>query len=350
MKKFTLLILVMLMATGMALAQNPIPPGWTPGAGTTPTAPSTTPPSNWPSPPTLSNGANNVALSQDVLGAHNGYGRGCVMCHAPHGGALGNNAPSGQINAISAATASSDTGNGTGGPLWGENLAPYYGQTVSFVGTYTVTLPASASAANAANNSGAQIVLLCLSCHDGALTKPAMMQGWTVEALPIVGGAAPTLFGATAGNNPLSYTNEHPVGQSVSGSSWGCASGVGGASGLPINPTNCTSAAFTAFTGTNYKASLWNYPSNPYYSLYPLASFTGSASGGTTKNGVTCTTCHNQHSMTVYTNSKGSFPTMFFINGEYMPSSGGNSVAQFCRNCHASESNEMSGLLSVPTT
>jgi cytochrome c553 len=40
---------------------------------------------------------------------------------------------------------------------------------------------------------------------------------------------------------------------------------------------------------------------------------------------------------------------MFFIKGEYAPTTGGNSVAQFCRNCHGGESNEMKGL-TVPTT
>ena len=41
----------------------------------------------------------------------------------------------------------------------------------------------------------------------------------------------------------------------------------------------------------------------------PLATF------GTTVNAVTCTTCHDQHSMTVYTNGNGTYSTMFFIRG-----------------------------------
>jgi len=40
---------------------------------------------------------------------------------------------------------------------------------------------------------------------------------------------------------------------------------------------------------------------------------------------------------------------MFFINGQYTPLAGGNSVAQFCRNCHGGESNEMHGVTGVPT-
>ena len=40
---------------------------------------------------------------------------------------------------------------------------------------------------------------------------------------------------------------------------------------------------------------------------------------------------------------------MFFINGQYTPSTDGNSVAQFCRNCHGGESNEMHQVTGVGT-
>src|SRR5581483_8350096 len=73
MKRLCLSVLVVFASMSFAMAQNtPFPT-----AGT---------------PPTLANGAPtfNTALGADVLGAHNGYGRGCVMCHAPHSGSLGN--------------------------------------------------------------------------------------------------------------------------------------------------------------------------------------------------------------------------------------------------------------------
>jgi hypothetical protein len=54
--------------------------------------------------------------------------------------------------------------------------------------------------------------------------------------------------------------------------------------------------------------------------------------------------------MTVYSNSNGNFSTMFFIKGQYTPLAGGNAVAQFCRNCHGGTSNEMEGVVSIPTT
>jgi len=58
MKKALLLALFVVMAASLALA-------------TIPQAPQST---------------------SDTLGAHLGYGRGCIMCHAPHSGPAGNNA------------------------------------------------------------------------------------------------------------------------------------------------------------------------------------------------------------------------------------------------------------------
>jgi len=345
MKKLFLAILVVLVATSVAMAQSN--PGGTPPVYSGPA----------PNPGTLpygtSNTGFNAALGQDVLGAHNGYGRGCVMCHAPHGGALGNNAPSGSgspapISPYTNSPKSDTSGNGAIA-LWGENLAPFYGQTVTFPtvdqGTVTVTLPASTSVEI---GTGEQTVLLCLSCHDGSLTRPAMMAGQTVEALPIVGGTAPTLFGSTTGNSALNYINEHPVGVSVSCGApynWDCTGGGSGGTTITVGSGN-----MNTFATTNYPASFWySYAKSGHG--YPLATFYTSSATGYTVNGVTCTTCHNQHSMTVYKAGNGtSYPTMFFIKGEYMPSTGGNSVAQFCRNCHGGESNEMNGLTTVPTT
>ena len=44
------------------------------------------------------------------------------------------------------------------------------------------------------------------------------------------------------------------------------------------------------------------------------------------------------------------YSTMFFIRGQYTPAASGNAVAQFCRNCHGGESNEMHGLTNVTTS
>src|ERR1700683_728605 len=85
--------------------------------------------------------AQNFSPSNDVLGAHLNYGRGCAACHAPHSGAYGNGA---------AKTADSTSGSVA---LWGEDVASLYGQTITTGGTgkatgngYVETLPTSMTA------------------------------------------------------------------------------------------------------------------------------------------------------------------------------------------------------------
>lgn len=287
---------------------------------------------------------NATATASDVLGAHNGYGRGCVMCHAPHSGSWGNGL-----------ALSGDPNNGEVA-LWGQDLTPLFGYAISFSGDgntskYPVTLPTTVMAGIGDANT---IILLCLSCHDGVLTKVGMMEGQTVEVLPIVGGHAPTLLGLAKPTAGTSYSNDHPVGGSAvvtcnggsatagatkslgSGHQWDC---IGGGP-VAINMTGPASSVFI----TNYKGSFWNTGATNGISQ-KLASF----NSGSVVTAVTCTSCHNQHSMTVYNNNYGNFGTMFFIKGQYTPLSNGNSVAQFCRNCHGGESNEMHGLTNVPT-
>ena len=133
----------------------------------------------------------------DVLGAHLLYGRGCIGCHVPHSGAGGNG------------FATTDATSGTWA-LWGEDLTPLYGQTMTFGdgGAYSVTLP---TAATYKAHDPLTDILFCLSCHDGNLATGGHMKNKTVETLPVFGGNAPTLLGndgTTAGN----YANDHPVG------------------------------------------------------------------------------------------------------------------------------------------
>jgi hypothetical protein len=265
--------------------------------------------------------------------------------------------------------------------LWGENLNPYYGLVTAFSGDnvkkYPVTLPANPLAGISDANT---VILMCLSCHDGSIARAPMMQGQTVETLPIVGGHAPTLFGTVLGNSSSYYANDHPVGGYAvvscgGGHNWDCSGGdttakstVSGVVTSVVTPGPAilmTGAASSQFV-INNPGSFWNNWStnNPTavttYGLCMTASSSGSTCSSSnplssftstgTKNGVGCTTCHNQHSMTVYSNSNGNFSTMFFIKGQYTPLAGGNAVAQFCRNCHGGTSNEMEGVVSIPTT
>jgi hypothetical protein len=242
------------------------------------------------------------------------------MCHAPHSGAHGNG------------VASTDASSGDY-ILWGQDLTPLYGATVTFVGGYVVTLPTTQNS-GLSNSDPATIVLLCLSCHDGNAAKVGMMKGTTVEALPVVGGHAPTLLGndgTFAGN----YGNDHPVG--------------------PTAVVTCGGSYNWDCTGGNTTAIVMNGPMSTIFANtnYGFGVSFAKITGGV-QSAVTCTTCHNQHSETIYSGTmggtKGTYQTAFFLRGYYNPSTGGNNAAQFCRQCHGGESNEMNGQTTVPTT
>jgi len=276
--------------------------------------------------------------TQDVLGAHNCYGRGCVACHAPHSGAFGNGV----------ATADTQSGNLA---LWGQNLSPLYSQTLVFgntgFGTYSVSLPATLSGFTSAQDPDF-VIIACLSCHDGNLAKVGWMTGHTVETLPIVGGTAPTFLGndgTTAGN----YLNDHPVGPSALFSCGGQYN------------WDCTLSGTTITPGPNMTNFIKNYGFTVELATY--------GSGASAVPVVTCTTCHDQHSNFVWNGgstggqlgltgatSNNNWATSFFIRGPYTPAVSiatgpvNNVAAQFCRNCHGGESNEAHGLPSVPTT
>ena len=261
--------------------------------------------------------------SSDVLGAHLVYGRGCVACHSPHSGAHGNG-----IN----------TTDPTSGDvaLWGADLTPYYNQTFAFgdAGGYPVTTPANTLAGAHDPATG---IMFCLSCHDGNLALNGMMKGQTVETIPNqIGGTAPTLLGRGYDNMTANdYNNDHPVGPiAVVGCggqyNWDCS--FDGTGKLLMNGP--ASSQFVKDYG--FAVSLVKFPGNPDI------------------NGVTCTSCHDQHSMNAYNGTiagtKGTYQTMFFLRGYYNPGNpASNSAAQFCRQCHGGESNELHNA-NLPTT
>jgi hypothetical protein len=270
----------------------------------------------------------NFSPSTDVLGAHLNYGRGCAACHAPHSGVYGNG---------NAKTADPTAGSMA---LWGEDVASLYGKTIttgqSEHGNAVEVLPTSLTAGTP-DVSG---VLMCLSCHDGNYAQGAMMKNKVYETLPATYGTAnniPTLLGndgSTVGN----YLNDHPVGlnavMTCGGTyDWDCSiSGTGA-----VQMTGPNSSKFV----TNYGF----FVSPGTYNATPV---------------VMCTTCHNQHLMNVVkvTNGpksglpSGTYQTMFFIRAPYNPGSttaGSNQTAQFCRQCHGGESNEMNNGSAVTT-
>ncbi len=254
----------------------------------------------------------------DILGAHMNSGRGCSACHSAHSGSLGN----GQAKSA---------GPPTGTPmLWGEDASSLYGKTIATGGgAYVEVLPTSMSA----GTPDVEGMLTCLSCHDGNYASAAMMKNKVYETLPATYGTRntiPTLLGTKAGAGG-GYFNDHPMGLSVK---LGCGGGMG---------WDCTqSNGKIVMAGANSGRFVKNYGffvQPGVYNNMPV---------------VVCTTCHDPHSMNVVTVTaasqsglaKGTYPTMFFLRAPYNPNNtnpNANSTSQFCRQCHADKSNEMSG-------
>jgi cytochrome c553 len=264
--------------------------------------------------------------TSDVLGAHLNYGRGCAACHAPHSGAFGNG-----IN-----TTDPNTGNIA---LWGQNVGALFGKTFitgqSEHGSYVLTIPSTWTQSDPVSAN----TMTCLSCHDGNYAVGAMMKNKVYEQLPPTYGTnpIPTLLGNAYGQ-VNDYLNDHPVGDNAT-------IGCGGSYNW-----DCTiSANGTIIPGPKMTQFIQDY--GFFVSPQPYAA----------QPTVQCTTCHNQHLMNVVNVTAGrsgctggvcsglppgNYATMFFIRGPYNPATttlGANQTAQFCRECHGGESNEMNG-------
>jgi hypothetical protein len=290
-----------------------------------------------------------LAYAQDVLGAHNVNGHGCASCHSPHSG-----------NAAYASGGDSSTGLVA---LWGRK---FIGQTYTTpTGTFTTpaTLTGFTYAAGKSPDTDPLFkTAVCLTCHDGAVAV-AGMTGHTLEA-NADGVHAPTWLNKDAEG----LQNDHPVHVTYSctdSHNWDCF--VDAVKGSIYWGNSTQQVAFVA----NY-----GHTANP----------SGAGIGATVVNGapstaagayVECTTCHNQHSMTSAKQSigqawstttptcsaaqitaaggcyaggtSGYYPTSFFVKGWYNTSTTSNSAAQFCRQCHAGESNEWNGVYGVAT-
>jgi len=259
----------------------------------------------------------------DVLGAHLNYGRGCPACHAPHSGAWGNGA-----------NKAGDTTAGTNA-LWGQDAGSLYGAVLTFgqtnngkgVSSYTETLPTSLTA----STPDVLGVLTCLSCHDGNLAQGAMMKNQIYETVPSSTygsyGTIPTLLNKGSVSN--NYLNDHPVGLNAK---IGCGGSYNWDCTISATGTIVPGPIMTQFI-TNY--GFFVQPG--VYNNTPV---------------VMCTTCHNQHLMNVVKVTTGAtsglptgyYTTMFFIRAPYNPATtttASNQDAQFCRQCHGGEANEM---------
>jgi hypothetical protein len=347
MKKLMLVLIAMLVITAVAMAQaNP----------------------QYASPV---GGVTGGIQNMDKLGAHQNGGRGCVGCHAPHSGARGNG---GSLTKASVWNGTTKTWNGqtavTGDvgedALWGQDIGPVLGLGHVITGNgYT----ADFSTAETTQPRILTGVVFCLSCHDGNVSKGAMMTNQSFEQaaglLPATYGSQPipTLLGddgGTAGN----YLNDHPIGQNA----------TVGALGSIGNYVDLDSA--TAPTKLILKATQPDTKYTTFQANYGLPVVVGARAGAgfvveagmANANAayVVCTTCHTPHSMYTATASgsnkiaglsAGTFPSYFFIAAPYNPGantangSKASSATQFCRQCHftgAGGANEGSGI-SIPT-
>lgn len=270
------------------------------------------------------------AASQNALGSHNNSGRGCTGCHLPH-----------STDAVHspASWAAGQSGN----------ALPFYGPEMLFgdAENYVRVQPTQAASA------GEEIagVLLCLSCHDGNITPQNMMASQSyVRKMGLranSGRGVPTLL-STTGEPGESTLIDHPLGPDVS---------------IPLSGgLTFSNGTFSVLPGSAYARFVENYgfPSlAPGKRVMPY---------GVNRDGqpyLLCTTCHNQHLMTVYLSTASSpiagdggghgYATEFFTNGPYsqkfdtVPSTQAPSTAQFCRQCHFALANEGNNALNVRT-
>jgi len=346
MKKLVLVLLLVVMASAMALAQ--VVQG---------------------SQPTTSGNPGSVAPVVDVLGAHQNYGRGCAGCHAPHSGAYGAGG-----NGKNGTVTDGYTGDNA---LFAQDMGPLWGQTFDFsdignTGSSNKYLwqtaangnPTAMTAQQYADMRGA---VMCLACHDGAVAKGAMMQNWAYEqqigALPTSYGTGkiPTLLGADGTTNHGSstdggnYNNDHPIGENAT-----VAAALGSYYNNATNGINWQISTSNSITSVTYAGQYAQFVSSygaPALLKGAWSYFTPVNAGGVPY--LVCTTCHDQHSMNVYAvvgsqnpiagKNSGTYAKYFFVNGPYNPDTvsvpiqQAASTTQFCRQCHFGESNEANG-------
>jgi cytochrome c553 len=261
-----------------------------------------------------------VAPKADVLGPHLNYGRGCGSCHVPHSASAGKRAAS-----------SADAAPGVAA-LWGEDVTGFYEETTRPRQNGDADMPTSSEEAEMPDVRG---LTGCLSCHDGNYSSPAMMRNRIYEKVPATYGdynSIPTLLddeGLMGGD----FLSNHPVGITASikcggQDGWDCSQSEG-----VVVMKGARSSQFVRDYGFFVKPAEYNNTAV-----------------------VVCTTCHEPHRRNVFAVGPGSrsglppgnYATMFFLRGPYNPGSPNlrsDTTSQFCRQCHASQSNEMNGAM-----
>src|SRR5579872_1246346 len=260
--------------------------------------------------------------SIDTVGVHSNSGRGCASCHAPHK----------NVDAASAG-------------LWGNSATPIYRRSrLTLNGDAVATQPMTFST-QAAEVEG---VVLCLSCHDGNITKKNMSASSPYEqkvGLSRNTGRPPTLLD----DGTLSaFAVDHPLGTEAT---------IEVGNGLTFQ-----NGKFGVVPGTPYAQFAANYG---WPTLAPTSRSDPYGVDPQGKPYLLCTTCHSQHDMSAYVATPNSpiagnqtgqaYPTFFSVNGPYNPVAsnfdgwGSNSGVQFCRQCHFNLSNEGNNAVNIAT-
>ena len=309
----------------------------------------------------------------DVQGAHENGGRGCAGCHAPHSGGRGSggNIISGSAAYTATGVAEGDTG------LWGTDTNPIETgyASITFDSKYPVTL-AGLTWASGGLYTG---VATCLSCHDGNVSKGAMMSGQAYEqsfgllnfatnvgsngqanAVSLYGpNPIPTLLG-NDGGVAGDYNNDHPVGPAAN---LGAVAAAALGNGLTIT---FSGAGNTSFKVTAPSGTYAQFVSN--YGTPAISSMVSNNDGIANNIYIVCTTCHNQHQQNIYSEGghgavsiagfpvggPNAFASIFYVNGPYNPGAPYDpthvpSTNRFCLQCHFNHSSEYFGATTVGT-
>jgi len=303
----------------------------------------------------------------DVQGAHENGGRGCAGCHAPHSGGRGSGGGSiiGQTQ-TAAGVAEGDSG------LWGTDTAAITSlASITFDGSYVVGLNGLTWSSGSLYTG----VATCLSCHDGNVSKGAMMSGQAYEqsfgllnfatnvgsnhqAAPVnLYGSQPipTLLG-NDGGAVGDYANDHPVGPMANIAKVASAALSNGTSGGMILQITAGSHGNVLSVTTTAGSGYANFVAQ--YGTPAIGSLALASDGVVGDSYVVCTTCHNQHVQNVYKGTlagvAGTFQTIFYVNGAYNPGAPYDpthvpSTNRFCLQCHYSHSSEYYGATTVGT-
>jgi len=321
----------------------------------------------------------------DVLGAHNNGGRGCAGCHAPHSGGAGSGGETVAGSGVTSKAGTTGFANEGDYHLWGTDMSLITQETLQFGGGYDNGGAGYTAALTPATqwtvNTPPYVALIasCLSCHDGNVSKGAMMLNQSYEQaanlLPngagqgafhgqLYGGAAiPTLLGNDGGSLG-DYLNDHPVGINANFNGLNYPQSLQ-AYGLNFTPNLANPYAPITWTVTGQYATFVSNYGAPAINAMQIDAVNQVPY-------VVCTTCHNQHQMNVYVapaptagaagngnlssiaGAAGTFVTYFFVNSPYNPGAkwtptAAPSTTQFCRQCHFGEANEANNQTTVTT-